>query len=157
MTDKQEQDFGVYVNNYVCTPDEWHRALSTPADQLPPLNDEQKTRAKSFGVSEEDHTRGVFARLLAEQRMRKHGQDLGHKVEEVLKSLGEDYRLIAVLAELNREGWTIRLQSPARVIEFVIEPADADDFINSLDNRQHEKLRSRVLSALGKDELVARG
>jgi len=150
----EEQHFGVYVNNYVCTPEEWHRALSSPTDDLPELNDEQKARAKSFGVSEEDYQRGVKARLLAEQRMRERGQVLGSRVEAVLSGLGEGYRLVGVLAELNKNGWTIRLESPGGVVEFLIEPSDADDFIDSLDNRQQEKLRVRVLSALGRDEVL---
>jgi hypothetical protein len=108
----EEQHFGVYVNNYVCTPEEWHRALSSPTDKLPQLNDEQKARAKSFGVSEEDYRRGVQARLFAEQRMRARGQVLGSKVEAVLSGLGEGYRFVGVLAELNKDGWTIRLESP---------------------------------------------
>jgi hypothetical protein len=150
----EEQHFGVYVNNYVCTPEEWHRALSSPADKLPPLNDEQRARAKSFGVSEEDYSRGVLARLLAEQRMRERGRVLGGRVEAVLSDLGEGYRLVGVLAELNKDGWTIRVESPGGVVEFLIELSDADDFIDSLDTRQQGKLRVRVLSALGKDELL---
>ena len=150
----EEQHFGVYVNNYVCTPEKWHRALSSPTDKLPLLNDEQKARAKSFGVSEEDYSRGVLARLLAEQRMRERSQVLGSRVEAVLSGLGEGYRLVGVLAELNKNGWTIGLESPGGVVEFPIEPSDADDFIDSLDNRQQEKLRVRILSALGRDEVL---
>lgn len=149
-----EQHFGVYVNNYVCTPEEWHRALSSPADKLPPLNDEQKARAKSFGVRDEDYSRGVLARLLAEERMRERGQVLGSRVEAVLIGLGDGYRLVGVLTELNKDGWTIRLESPGGVVEFLIEPSDANDFIDSLDNRYQKKLRDRVLSALGRDELL---
>lgn len=150
----EDQHFGVYVNNYVCTPDEWHRALSSPLDELPPLDEWQKTRAKSFGVSEEDYCRGVLARQLAEQRMRERGQALGRQVQVVLRSLGEGYRLNAVLAELNKEGWTIRIETPERFVDLLIEPAEAGDFIDSLDSGTQAKLRARVLSALGRSELM---
>jgi uncharacterized protein (DUF4415 family) len=76
----------VFVRGSRSSAQDWARAQQIPADQLPPLDEQQKAEARLIHRSEEDFARRAYAgqhsqqRLL--QRMLRFGRWLNTKVEE---------------------------------------------------------------------------
>ena len=148
--------FQIVVSDYSSSVDEWKRALGAPRSELPKLNEQQKEVARKFGISDEEYARGLLAGLYGEERMRQRGQHLGEVVEEILGGLGEDYRLAAVTAQMFEGRWILRIQTPAKIVNVAVPRELADDVLDSGAIEEIDKLKAQVLSAVGRNELIAR-
>jgi len=148
--------FEVVVSDYSVSVDEWRRAQEVRRSDLPELNQEQKEVARKFGVTEEEYARGVLAGLYGRERMSGRAQGLGEEVNKILEGLGPDHRVLAVVAEMFKGRWILRIQTPEKVVNVAIPRELADDVLDSGAVEDFEKLKTRVLSDLGKNEQAVR-
>ncbi len=155
-TKSKQPTFEIVVSDAIISVDEWRRAQEARRSKLPKLNEQQKEVVRTFGVTEEEYARGLLAELYGQERMRGRGEALGEHVQEILDRLGEKYRVVAVLAEMVRGRWIVRIKTPDRVVGAIIPRELADDVLDSGDMDEVERLRVRVLSALGRNELIAK-
>ena len=150
---KQKQ-FRIFVRGLVGSVEEWRRALHAPLSELPPLSSRQKETARKFGVSEEKRRRGVLLDQLAERRAVGMAKRLGTIAGEIIRTLGQKYRLDAVIA--NGGKWALRIETPETVEDVEVPGELAEDVLASGANGDIEKLKVCLLTALGRDELIVR-
>jgi hypothetical protein len=76
----------VFVRGSRSSSQDWLRAQQIPANELPPLSEEQKTEARLTHRSEEDYARSAYAGQLSQQRLLqatlRFGRWLNARVEE---------------------------------------------------------------------------
>jgi hypothetical protein len=149
--------FNVVVLDATGSPEEWRRALRASPSDLPVLDAAQREDARRRGVSEQDYARGVFLEKLAEERWQERGRSLGEIIREVLKPLEPEYRLAAIIAEVRRKRWTLRFEQRGRALSDVhLDGELVDDLLNYNAVEDAERLRVKVLTGLGREELVGR-
>ena len=149
----RQEGFEVFVSGLSTTVEEWRRALNAPNSELPPLNAEQKEAAQRFGISEEEYARGYLAGLYGQDRMVARGAELGRAVEAILAGLGADYQLRAVIAEMTKGRWVVRIQTPQQIVNVAVPRELADDVIDSNTVQDQERLRVLLVSSF---ELIGR-
>ena len=150
----EDAAFKIFVWDYSSSVEDWRRAQRAGPSELPNLNGEQKEFARSFGVAEEDYARGVLAGQYGQDRLRSRGKELGDAVQDILNRLEPGHRVIAVLAEMMKERWTVRIQTPVKIENVHVERELVDDLLDSGSIEEFERLRVRVLSALGRKEFI---
>lgn len=151
-----DQGFDVFVSDYSSSVEEYRRAMAAPKSDLPKLTAQQKTVAKKMGISEEDYQRGVLAGRFGEKRMLQRGKGLGTVVKDLLGSIGSEYRVEAVKAEMFNGRWLIRVAGPDRVFNVAVPRELADDVLDSGAAEEVERLKRCLLAALGHTELAPR-
>jgi hypothetical protein len=76
----------VFVRGLRSSAQDWARAQQIPANELPPLNEEQKAAAQREKVSEENYARSAYAGQLGQQKLLQRtlhfGRWLNARVEE---------------------------------------------------------------------------
>lgn len=143
----QQRNFGVFVSGYSTTIEEWRRALKAPSSELPELNAEQKEAARRFGIAEEEYARGYLAGLYGQDRMLARGTELGRAVEAILADLGPGNQLKAVIAEMDKERWVVRIQTPQQIVNIAVPRELADDIVDSNTVQDQERLRVLLVSS----------
>jgi hypothetical protein len=128
--------------------------MAAPSTELPPLNDVQKEVARKFKVTEEEYARNVLAGAYGRERIRKRAQELGEAVQAVVASIDPRYRVIAVIRDMDRLGWVVRVETPSKDVSIVVSQELVDDLMESGSVRERERLRSRVLSSLEESKLA---
>ncbi len=149
-------NFQVVASDYASSVGEWKRALEAPRAELPKLTSQQKEIVRKFGVTDEEYRRGLLAGLYGQERMRTRGQGLGELVEKILEGLGPGHRLVAVVAEMVKDRWVLRIQTPEKVANVSVPRELADDVLDSSVSDEVEKLRVCVLSGLGRKESIVK-
>ncbi len=150
------EGFEIHVSDYSSSVDEWRKAQQAPLSELPDLTAEQKSVARKFGITEEEYARNVLAGSYGHQRMRERATGLGKAVRDVLQSLGRGHRVIAVSRDMDRVGWIVRIETQQRDVDVFVSQQLTDDLLDSGSAEERERLRARVLSSLGLDELAMR-
>lgn len=150
----EEATFKIFVWDYSSSVEDWRRAQRADHSELPNLNEEQKEFARSFSVAEEDYARGVLAGQYGQDRLRSRGKELGDAVQDILNRLEPGHRVVAVLAEMMKERWTVRIQTPVKIENVHLERELVDDLLDYGSIEEFEKLRVRVLTALGRKEFI---
>ena len=145
--------YEVFVSGLNTTVEEWRRALKAPNSELPALNAEQKEAARRFGISEEEYARSYLAGLYGQDRMIDRGFELGKAVEGILSDVEPGYQLKAVIAEMMKERWVVRIQTPQQIVNVAVPRDLADDIIDSDTVQDREKLRVLLMSSF---ELIGR-
>lgn len=128
--------------------------MAAPVSELPPLTDAQKDVARKFKVTQEEYARNVLASAYGRDRMRKRAQDLGEAVQAVLQSVDPRCRVIAVIRDLDRLGWMIRVETPPKDIGVLVSQELVDDLLGSGAEREKERLRMRIVSSLEEAKLA---
>jgi hypothetical protein len=105
------------------------RALSVPANELPPLNEAQKEVASKMGISLEDYARSAYAGRLNQERLlektRRFAEILDGKLRSKIKGARINrIRLIAIEHQYRIELFVNEKTIPFRVSEDLV-----DDFI----------------------------
>jgi hypothetical protein len=150
----EQSRFQIEIPGHSVSVGEWRRASVAPISELPVLTDDQKEVARKFGVTEEEYARNVLAGSYGRQRMHERAQRLGEAVEQVLEQLGGAYRVTAVRRDMDRLGWIVRIETQPRDVDVFVSQELTDDLLDSGSNEQRERLRLRVVSSLGQDELT---
>ena len=69
---------------------DWDLAAAVHEDELPELNEDQRSIAKAYGIRERDYRRSELAREIAEARYRRYAQRFGEFLAEAAGSHGVD-------------------------------------------------------------------
>ncbi len=149
-----EAKFEVFVSGYSTSLEEWKRALRAPLSELPELNVWQKEIARKFGISEEEYARSHLSSLYGQERMRSRARELGKAVEEILESLGHACQLTAVVAELSKERWVLRIQTPQKIVSVAVPRDLADDVVDSDTVQDKDRLEALLVSSLKRGEVI---
>ena len=65
---------------------DWKLAAAASEDELPELNEDQRSIAKAYGIPERDYRRSVLAREIAEGRYRRYAQRFGELLAKAASS-----------------------------------------------------------------------
>jgi hypothetical protein len=104
--------------------EEWRKAQTLPASELPKLSGEEKEAARKFGISEEAYARSVKAGEFGHARMLARAQEFGECIARVLEESNSGI-VDAVKADPFRGRWLVRLRKPEGIIvEFPRELVD---------------------------------
>ena len=150
----EEPKFQVFVSGFSSSIEEWRRALNAPTSELPELNPEQKEVVRKFGITEEEYRRGHLAGVYGQQRMQRRAIELGKAVEEILDGFAAGYQLKAVIAEMMKERWVVRIQTPKKIVNVAIDRELGDDVIDSNTIQDQERLEELLLSSLGRNQRI---
>jgi hypothetical protein len=133
--------------------EEWKRALSVPGSELPALSVQQKEIARKLNIPEEEYARNVLAGSYGWERTRKRANDLGEAVQAAIRTLDVRYRVSAVIRDVSRLGWVVRIESPLGDVSVLLSKELADELVGPGSESGKEQLRVRVLSALEQAKL----
>jgi len=133
--------------------EEWKRAMSVPGSELPALSVQQKEIARKLNISEEEYARNVLAGSYGWERTRKRANDLGEAVQAAIRTLDVRYRVSAVIRDVSRLGWVVRIESPLGEASVLLSKELADELVRPGSESGQEQLRVRVLSALKQAKL----
>jgi len=150
--------FQVVIRGSGSNVEEWRRALQASSAELhvEGLSDEERRVAKGFGIPLEDYARGLLALRLGRERRESEGRALGQHVTEILRGLGEGYLLNAVIWEVDRLRWMLRIQTPKQVVGVPVPFDLAEDVIDSGVLSEIERLRILLMEGLGRGDMVPR-
>jgi len=149
----EEKSFRVFVQGATSSPADWARTFG--AAELPSLTEEEKQWVNLLKLDPRDYARGKLLSQFAEQNWTKKGEQLGKKVQEILRPLESQYHLSAVLAEVPKSRWTIRFtSSEGRPYDVHLEDDLVDDVLNFSAIEDYEKLRRKLLAGLGEEKYV---
>jgi hypothetical protein len=150
--------FEVVIKGSGSNVDEWRRALQASSADLrvDNLSDDEKRVARGFGIRLEDYARGLLALRLGRERRESEARALGQHVAEILRGLGEEYRLSTIIWEVDRLRWMLRIQAPKRVLGVPVPFELAEDVIDSGVLSQVERLRVLLMEGLGRGDLIPR-
>ncbi len=112
--------------------EDWTRAMTAPASELPELTSAQREEMARLRVNEEDFRRvRILLRSQVKERQTQQGRRFGSVVEEMLQPLGQQYRVTAVSRVGTPLGWRVAVdtesegvyefQSPFEVVDALIE------------------------------------
>ena len=75
-------------------------------------------------------------------------------VEEVLGGLGPDYQLIAVVAEMFKDRWVLRIRAPQKIFNVEVQRELGDEVLDSSTLQDIDQLKNLLLSGVGREELI---
>ena len=148
MKGKRSQ-FDVIVRDSPTSMEDWKRAQTAAVSQLPPLSREQKEVARKFGLSEERYARSYLSLLYGQERMQNRGNDLGRTLEGILSQVDPGYRLLAVVADTERDRWVATIEAGTEVVEVPIPRELVDDLLDSGLAQYRHQLKALMLSGVG--------
>ena len=61
-----------------------------------------------------------------------------------------------MIAEMMKERWVVRIQTPHKIVNVAIERELADDIVDSNTVQDQERLRSLLVSSLERSEFIGR-
>jgi len=146
-------DFQVYISGSTVSIDDWRRANEAAENDLPTLDEAQKEAALKLGMADAEYARGV----LADDFGRKHQQERGKRLGEVIKNLLCRSSQAWELSSLVRKGiddvWIARFEDAGRASKVEIPLELADDVMDfddpfskaKLDRLLAEKLESSAV------------
>jgi hypothetical protein len=148
--------FQVIVNSFVQSPGEWKRVFEADAaGRVSQLSEDERLVAKKLGMGEKEVADKIKAGQYGELRLTANGLGLGEQAASILKVLGPDYKLLAVLWESSRERWVLRIETAESKIVSVAVPMElADDVLDSGALQDIDRLKNLVLFGVGRQELI---
>ena len=146
--------FNVFVSGVTSSVEDWQKAMSAPKTELPKLNEEQREVARKMEISEEEYARGVLVGQYGEKTQLERGQALGKRIEEILEGLGGTYHLDALIREGVKFRWVARVATPREPRNVAIGMELADDIVDSGVVQDLERLKTIMLEALGRKDLL---
>ena len=150
----EQPKFQVFVSGFSSSIREWRKALDAPASELPELNADQKEIVRKFGITEEEYRRGHLAGVYGQERLRNRSIALGRTVEEILGGFGKGYQLEAVIAEMFKERWVVRIQTPRKTVNVAVDRELGDDIVDSNTIQDQERLEELLRSSLKRSEQI---
>lgn len=138
------EQFRVLVSGATSSADDWFAAMNAPETDLPALNEDQKSVAQKFKISEAEYARGVLTHELGEKRQMRRGEKLGLCISSILGTLGSGYRLISLTYKGVDDVWIGSIETPMRT-GLVRIPLDlADDVVDFGNPGMIERLKNIV-------------
>jgi hypothetical protein len=99
-------------------------------------------------MSEEAYARSVLAGKLGTDRMKERATALGKLVSEIIADVNRKFEVLAVIAEMFKGRWLVRIQAREKVVVVAVPRELADDVLDSGITSEVRKLRSLVQDAL---------
>ena len=146
--------FEVFLSGTNISSEAWAKALEAEDSELPELNESQREVARRMQIPSKEYARGVLAEEYSAERLRKRGEVLGRRINEILSGLGTDYRLDAILREGTNFRWIARIVAPQGVKNVSIPLDLADDVIDSGSLGVLDRLKEVMLAGVGRPELI---
>ena len=155
---EEEPRFRVFVWGMLpASPEDWGQALRAPSSELEGLlTEDDKAFARKFGFAEKDYARSRLLHSYGEKRMKERGAKLGRTVEEILAHLGAGYELKAVISEMMKERWVVRIQTPTQTVNVAIDRGLADDVVDSETIQDLDRLRELLETSLQRSEQIGK-
>ncbi len=154
-----EKFYQVSVSDFRSSIEEWHRAKTAPASELPPISEEEKKYLKRIGRSEEEHRRSLLAGIYGNKRQRTKARRLGelalHFLREIGEQVGERYWLVGIFWEAERLRWLLKVQTPNRVVGVPVPFELADDVVEAEILSEQDRLKQMLLAGVGKARISA--
>ena len=144
-----EGSFQIVVSDSQSSLEDWQRAQKVAKSQLPRLTDDQKEVARKFKISEEEYARAVLAGFYGRGRQEARATRLGEEIQNILEGLGTGERVGALVWQMDRLRWIVRIQRSTGVVNVAVPGALADDVLDSGLREQAEGLRGCILRGLG--------
>ena len=107
-------------------------------------------------MSDEAYRREKLAGVYGHQRMEVRALDLGTQVEEILATLGLDYKLIRVNWNSDTLTWRLEIETPKGEQNVVLSWELVDDSLDFRTKSELQRLRNMVLFGLGRQELIVK-
>ena len=152
----QQRKFEVIVLGQGTSLEDWGRSLQAPLSELPELTNEQKAFARKFGITDEQYARSRLSRKYGQERMMTRGASFGAAVEEILAGLGPGYQLKAVIAEMMKERWVLRIQTPKKIVNVAVDRELADDIVDSDTIQDQERLRELLSTSFEQSQRIGK-
>ncbi len=140
--------FEVDVSDYRTSLREWQRAQTAAKSELPVLTSEQKRFAQKLGIEEEGYARTVLATKFSAEQMHERAVAIGELVQGILGKAAPKWKVQAVVAEMFKERWVVRMQSASGSAAIAVPRDLADDILDSGLTSEVKKLKAIVLDAL---------
>jgi len=121
---------------------------SMHGSELPALSAQQKEIARKFNIPEEEYARNVLAGSYGLEKTRKKANDLGQAVQGAIRPLDAGYRVTAVIRDVNRLGWVVRIETPRGDVNVLLSKELAEGLLDSGSESEKEQLRIRLLTSL---------
>lgn len=118
------------------------------------LSPSEKDLAHAMGLSEDEFRRRKFEYLIAEQRRRDRGREIGDLVDKVLAELGGQYQLENVTWNPDTRTWRFGVRSSAGAQNVVLKGDIADQVMDFQTQGEFDRLRNLVLFGLGRTDLI---
>jgi hypothetical protein len=142
------EQFRVLVSGATSSADDWFAAMDAPETDLPALNEDQKSVAQKFEISEAEYARGVLTHDLGEKRQMRRGEKLGVYISSILGTLGSGYRLVSLIYRGVDDVWIGSIETPMRTALVRIPLDLADDVLDFGNPGMIERLRNIVTHGL---------
>jgi hypothetical protein len=136
------------ISDYTSSVDEWRRAQRAEKKELPALSKTQKEVAAKLGISEEAYARSVLAGEYGARRMHEQATALGKLVGDIAAEVRQKCKVTAVLAEMFKSRWIVKLQVPGESFAVAIPRELAEDVLDSGVTSEIRKLRTIVHDAV---------
>lgn len=144
----EDRKFEVLISGWTGALEDWRRSLQAPPSELPELTAEEKEFARRWGIGEEAYARSRLSLEYGRRRRERRAIQLGRAVEEILGDMGAAYQLKAVIAEMMKARWVLRIQTPQKVVNVAVDRELADDIVDSNTIQDQDRLRELVVSSL---------
>jgi hypothetical protein len=149
------EQFRVLVSGATSSADDWFAAMNAPEADLPVLNEDQKSVAQKFEISEAEYARGVLTHDLGEKRQMLRGERLGAYISSILSTLGPGYGLVSLIYKGVDDIWIGSVQTPMGIGAVRIPLELADDVLDFGNPSMIERLKDRVTHDLGVQSVSA--
>lgn len=144
--------FDVVVSDYRTSVREWQHAQRAAKSELPALTSEEKRFAQKLGLDEEGYARTVLATKFSAENMHERALALGELVQSILEKIASKWKVQAVVAEMFKERWIVKMQSVSGSAGIAVPREVADDILDSGLTSEVKKLKAIVLDALREAE-----
>ena len=149
---RYQSKFEIVTSDYTSSIDEWQRAQRATKEELPALSEEQKHFATKLGLSEEAYARSVLAGRYGANRMHERATALGELVQSIAAKISARWKVQAVIAEMFKGRWVIRMESPAGSAAVAVPRELADDILDSGLTSEVKRLKGLVADALSESQ-----
>jgi hypothetical protein len=134
--------FEITVSGSRISARDWIRASKTSREEL-----------REQGLS----TRDELAQAFAEQRILSRGRVFGERLEGIVAALGNEYRLVGLVAEPDKERWLVHVHTRLGVASVAVSEALVDNVIDSGALQDLDELKNHLRTWLSREDLIAPG
>jgi hypothetical protein len=109
---------------------DWDAVRNLPAEQLPKLNDEQRSVARKLGLSEQDYARSLVAGERNREVLLAKTEKLARLLTQRLTTLGIHGQVNRVTLRTIQDRFDVEVQLDARSIPLRIDETVVDDYFD---------------------------
>jgi hypothetical protein len=145
----------VFVRGSRSSAQDWVRAQQIPANQLPPLDEEQKAAAQREKVSEEDYARSAYAGHLSQQKLLQRTLQFGRWLNARVEERNHEYHVESVTLDTWKGRYQVSVLGGEEPVDFEIDEELVERFLTT-GSADTEKAIFRLLEVYLPQQRVAR-